>query len=76
MRGAIVGGEIDGDPALLQDARQRLRRKKMTAGAAGRQQHKRRGGWHQISLPAGANSGESIAARGCSRVKASSMPMA
>ena len=77
MRGAMVGGEVDGDAAFVQHDRQRLGRKQMAAGAAGREQDERRAARsHQILLPATARSGEIIAARGCSRVNASSMPIA
>jgi hypothetical protein len=35
MRGAMIGGEIDGHAALLEHDRQRFGRKQMTAGTAG-----------------------------------------
>ncbi len=38
MRGARIGGEIDGDAALGEHDGQRLGRKQMTAGAAGGEQ--------------------------------------
>ena len=41
MRGARVGGEIDRDAALCKRRGQRLGRKQMPAGAAGRKQHER-----------------------------------
>ena len=76
MGGAGVGGEIDDSAAFLQSVGQRLRRKQMSAGSAGREQHERRRG-HQAALPSLTRSGDvSIAVRGCSRVSASSMPMA
>ena len=77
MRGTMVGGEINGDAALLEHGGQRFCRKQMTAGAAGCEQDERRAARrHQIALPAAARSGEIIAARGCSRVNASNMPIA
>ena len=78
MGGAHIGGEIDDGAALLQRVGERLRREQMPAGSAGREQHqRRRASRHQIALPAGTGSGAvSMAARGCSRVNASSMPMA
>ena len=76
MRGARVGGEIDDGAAFLQHLGQRLRREQMPAGSAGGEQHQRRRG-HQAALPSLARSGAvSMAVRGCSRVSASSMPMA
>ena len=75
MRGALVGRELDRDAALGERDRERLGRKQMAAGAAGGEQDERRAARrHQSRLPATARSG--IAARGCSRVSASSMPMA
>ena len=76
MGGARIGREFDDGAAFLQGDGQRLRRKQMPAGSAGREQHKRRRG-HQAALPSLTRSGDvSMAARGCSRVSASSMPMA
>ena len=80
-RGARVGREIDGDAALGQRGGQRLGRKQMPAGAAGRDAAPsgaavRRG--HQAAAPRRQRASSrcaSIAARGRSRVSASSMPM-
>ena len=77
MRGTVVGGEVDDDAAFFQCHRKRFGGKQMPAGAAGRQQHKRRGSRrHYTRLPTGIGSGAIIEARGCSRVNASSMPIA
>ena len=75
--GAMIGGEIDGNASLCKGGGQCFGRKKMPAGAAGREQNERRAARsHQILLPAIARSGEIIAVRGCSRVSASSIPIA
>ena len=77
MRGAMVGGEINGNAAFVEHDSQSFGRKQMTAGAAGREQDERRAARsHQILLPATARSGAIMAARGCSRVSASNMPIA
>ena len=77
MSGAMVGREIDRYASLVKRVRQCLGRKQMAAGAAGREQNERRAARiHQIRLPAIASSGDVIAARGCSRVNASNMPIA
>ena len=76
MRRSRVGGEIDDGTALQQRFCQRLRREQVSAGSAGGEQHQRRRG-HQAVLPSLARSrAVSMAVRGCSRVSASSMPMA
>ena len=77
MRRAVVGRELDRDATLVERDCERFRRKQMAAGAAGREQDERRAARrHQTRLPATARSGAIIAARGCSRVSASSMPIA
>lgn len=77
MRRTMIGGEVYRYVSLVKRVRESFRRKKMTSGAAGREQNERRTARvHQIRLPAIANSGEVIAARGCSRVSASSIPIA
>ncbi len=78
-RRAPVGRKMDSDTALGERCRKRLGRKQMTAGAAGRNEHRRhirhqaRLG-HQTGLPAITISPASFA-RGRSRVSANSMPM-
>ncbi len=53
---ARVGREVDGDSTPRERRRERLRRKQMSAGAAGGQEHDRRAGaLHQAALPAGAS---------------------
>ena len=77
MRRTMVGGEVYRYVSLVKRVRESFRRKKMTSGAAGREQNERRTARiHQIRLPAIAIWGEVIAARGCSRVNASSIPIA
>jgi hypothetical protein len=78
MGGARIGRQIDRDIALSERDGQRLRRKKMTAGASGSNQHQgaittRR---HQAGLSAGTNGRpRPRSALGRSLVNASSMPM-
>src|SRR5262249_59662080 len=77
MRGAMVGSKLDRNPSLSERGCQCLSRKQVTSGAAGRKQHERRAARsHQIRLPATNRLGQSISARGCSRVNARSMPIA
>ena len=75
---ARVGRKLDGDITPGKGGRQRLGRKKVPAGAAGGEQHERRGLGAQAGLPASAKPAPfaSMPARGRSRVSASSMPMA
>src|SRR5262245_59140591 len=77
MRGAMIGGKLDRDAPLQKRVCQRLSGKQVTPGASGRKQHERRAApSHQTRLPATSRSGKIISARGCSRVNASSMPIA
>ena len=77
MRRTMIGGEVYRYVSLVKRVRESFRRKKMTSGAAGREQNERRAARsHQILLPATAKSGALMAARGCSRVSASNMPIA
>ena len=80
MRGARVGREFNDGAAFGERDGQSFGRKQMTAGAAGCKQRQRRGVvLRHTRLPAPASSADgavSMAARGCSRVSASSMPMA
>ncbi len=73
----MVGGQVYRCVPLMKRVRQRFRRKEMTSGAAGREQNERRTARiHQMRPPAITSSGEVIAARGCSRVNASNIPIA
>ena len=77
-RRALVGREIDRRAARAQRLRQRFGRKQMAAGAAGGEQDERRAVAIRPSLRLGRQplaSARCIAARGRSRVSASSMPM-
>src|SRR5262249_48607396 len=77
MCGAMIGGEFNRNAALGKYGCQCFGWKQMAAGPTGREQDERRAARaHQILLPATAGSGEIIAARGCSRVNASNMPIA
>ena len=77
MCGTMIGGEIDNNTPVRKHVGKCLGRKQMTAGAAGRKQDERRAARsHQMPLPATASSGVTMAARGCSRVNAKSMPIA
>ena len=77
-RGAMVGDEMDFGATPVERRRQRLGRKQMSAGAAGRHQHRCRGHpvgrLHHTRLPAITSSPGSCAL-GRSRVSATSMPM-
>jgi len=73
-RRALVGREIDLDAAPLQRVGERFGGKQMAAGSPRREQDER--ARHQaVRNSGGRRSNETIAARGRSRVSASSMPM-
>ena len=79
-RGPLVGREIDRDTAAGERRRQRLGRKQVAAGAAGRDQHERRAvACIRPRAPEQAAASpelrRAVRARGRSRVSASSMPM-